>query len=79
MRYWIILAVLVLGACADKTVVMRKPGAGQDAEWRKDSYDCMKDAYITGDMPADQYGITREPNMPMYQSCMEARGYQRRN
>ncbi len=78
MRFLVLLALL-LAACGDNTVVMRKPGAGQDAEWRKDSYDCMKDAYATGDMPMDRYGIQRDPNMGMYQSCMEARGYQRRN
>lgn len=82
MKKLILCALIALVGCADDTIVMRKPGAGQDAEWKKDSYECERDAYTTGDSTVVQSGtygrVTRDPNWAMYQSCMEARGYKRR-
>lgn len=79
MRRLILLVLLVVAACGDNTVVMRKPGGAKDAAWKKDSYDCLKDAYATGDATMNPYGARREPNLDMYQMCMEARGYVRQN
>ncbi len=75
MRYWI-APLLMLAGCAGQ-MEMHKPGIS-DADWKKDDFECMREAYNTGGGSVNQYGrYTREANPGMYQSCMEARGYTR--
>lgn len=77
MKKLMLAALLTLGACGPSQIMMGKPGS-TEADWKKDDFDCMREAYNTGGGVTNQYGrTTREPNPGMYQKCMEARGYTR--
>lgn len=76
MRKLILCALLGLAACSNE-IEMSKPGTSQE-QWKKDDFECMREAYATGGGVTNNIGrYTREPNMPMYVGCMEARGYKR--
>ncbi len=69
--------LLALTACGPTEISLQKRGVSE-AEWKKDDFECTREAYATGGGVTNQYGrTTREPNPSMYQKCMEARGYTR--
>lgn len=77
MRKVVLVGLLALAACGDDTLHMEKLGAPK-AERQKDHYECLRDAYGTGGATALPYGVVRrDPNLEIYQACLEARGYVR--
>jgi hypothetical protein len=73
----VIVAALLAGACGQPQIIMDRRNT-TEAEWKKDDFACMQEAYASGGGVVNQYGrYTREPNPGMYQKCMEARGYNR--
>lgn len=77
MKKLMLAALLTLGACGPSQMIFEKPDYS-DAGWKKDDFECSREAYTAGGGVTNQYGrYTREPNAGMYQKCMEARGYTR--
>lgn len=78
MRFGIVVVVAaMLAGCSQPQIIMDRQNT-TEAEWKKDDFACMQEAYAAGGGVLNQYGrYTREPNPGMYQKCMEARGYTR--
>jgi hypothetical protein len=75
MRKFATTAILLsVGACASPTI-WDKPGATQ-ADFNRDSYECLKDAYVASVSEYVGYGFTQPTvNFPIYDKCMVAHGY----
>jgi len=74
----LLLCAWVLTGCGPRMqTYMVKPGA-TDAEWRRDDYECSRDASMT---VRDVYGSWSYSRLavdgPMWTKCMEARGWHR--
>ncbi len=75
----IVCVAALLAACAALQMGWYKPGATQ-SEFAEDRYECMQSsqervsgAYVNAYGGASSSGTTT--NMPLFQACMEARGY----
>jgi len=64
---WLIAAFGVLFLCSCTVATFTKPG-GTEAEFKKDNYECERDARMSG-LGA---GLA---SLDMREECMEARGY----
>jgi hypothetical protein len=66
-KHWIVAVSIVLSLCSCTVATFTKPG-GTEAEFKKDNYECGRDARMSG-LGA---GIA---SVGMREECMEAKGY----
>lgn len=72
----VLVAALLLAACAQEKILMGKPGMTL-AEYNRDHYACYRDAVADGDTLVYDGLLQRRPNNTLYIACMNARGYTR--
>lgn len=70
----VLFLAVTASACGPK-LVWRKPG-GTEAGFNKDRYECQRFAVVR--TPRGDYGTTRQVDENLlFDSCMQARGYQK--